>query len=135
MLISAVLMAGCGGNGLVRQGGMVTLEGEPLAGAHVTFMSTEGKPPATATTDARGEFALTTFKTGDGAFPGNYKVVITPPTSAAGGGAGPVGVKSDKVAATVELHENYLSAQKSPLVRVVPWPEGAITLPLNKDGT
>lgn len=65
-------------SGLVPVTGTVTLKGAPLAGAAVVFAPA---PPSTArassaTTDANGKFKLSTLKSDDGAFPGDYIVTI-----------------------------------------------------------
>jgi hypothetical protein len=73
-------LAGCGGSGAkpVKTEGVVTLDGAPLAGATVVFQPAEGTGrPATGLTSADGSFRLTTFNTGDGAMPGEYKIVVT----------------------------------------------------------
>jgi hypothetical protein len=81
-LTAAALLAagaGCGSNtGTVKVQGTVTLDGEPLEGASVTFQpdGKEGRP-ASGVTDKNGTFQLGTFSTNDGALPGGYKVIIT----------------------------------------------------------
>jgi len=57
--------------------GTVTYDGKPLAEATVVFSPVGEQQAAVGRTDARGNFRLTTFKDGDGAIPGNYKVGIT----------------------------------------------------------
>ena len=58
--------------------GTVTLKGKPLAGAAVTFVPTgnEGEA-ASAITDSEGKYALTTWRAGDGARPGEYRVKVS----------------------------------------------------------
>lgn len=57
--------------------GTVTLDGDPVEGALVTF-SPEGDGHAAAgTTDGSGQYVLTTEINGDGAVPASYKVIIT----------------------------------------------------------
>jgi hypothetical protein len=82
-----LLSAGCGGGkGTVPVKGTVKLDGKPLARATVLFVAqTPGGRDATGSTDANGVFRLTTFEPGDGALPGNYKVVIQPTAEADGG--------------------------------------------------
>lgn len=88
-VIVLLATAGCGGaSGPVPVRGTVTLDGQPLANATVQFLA--GSPDARdamGTTDADGAFSLSTFKPGDGALPGKYKVVIQPPAGAVGGSA------------------------------------------------
>jgi hypothetical protein len=69
---------GCGGNEKVAVQGSVTLDGQPVAGALVHFLPLGGGgQPATAMTDRAGGFRLGTLSPGDGAWPGDYKVVVT----------------------------------------------------------
>jgi hypothetical protein len=74
----ALAALGCGGDGPVPIQGRVTLDGEPLPGATVTFMSTaDSLRPATGYTDQAGVFHLTSFKKDDGAFRSEYRVLVT----------------------------------------------------------
>ena len=79
--LAAVLVgAGSGCGGLpkpVRVEGRVTLDGQPLAGATVTFtpVGTEGQP-ASGRTAEDGTFRLNS-PNGEGAMPGDYKIVVT----------------------------------------------------------
>jgi hypothetical protein len=69
-------MSGCG-SGTKTVKGTVTLNGEPFAGAAVTYHPVDpGGRPANGTTDASGNFSLGTYKPGDGALPGAYRVTI-----------------------------------------------------------
>jgi hypothetical protein len=58
--------------------GTVTSQGKPLAGAAVTFVPTsdEGEA-ASAITGSDGKYALTTWRAGDGARPGEYRVKVS----------------------------------------------------------
>lgn len=88
LAIGVLLAAGCGGP---RQkatypvrGRVVGAGNEPAAGALVTFHPVAADPadPArpTGTTDAGGNYALTTYSTGDGAPAGEYVItVVWPP--------------------------------------------------------
>lgn len=79
MLVSVVL-SGCGGSRFPKTykvSGTVTQGGKPVDGALVTFLSTEGGKSAIGSTNANGEFKLSTFGPSDGALPGSYKVTIT----------------------------------------------------------
>ena len=74
----ALAALGCGDGKPVRVQGVVTLDGVPLDGATVTFMSSgDSMRPATGYTDQAGVFHLTSFKKDDGAFPGEYRVLVT----------------------------------------------------------
>ena len=59
--------------------GKIIYQGKPVEGAQVTFHNTSeaGGRSASGRTAADGTFSLTTFKTGDGAVPGNYIVTVS----------------------------------------------------------
>ena len=94
--LAAIALAGCGGGeeDLNRPAtypvtGVVTLGGDPVAGAQITFYSNAGGDAAHSAfgrTDAEGRYELTTFESGDGAVPGEYLVTAkkfdTPPPPA-----------------------------------------------------
>jgi len=76
-----VFAAGCGRSGLYRVKGKVVFpDGKPLTAGTVEF-----RPVADAYLAPRGEikvdgsFRASTYAEGDGAPPGTYRVVITPP--------------------------------------------------------
>jgi hypothetical protein len=75
---ATLLLAGAGcGKGPVSVRGTVTLDGEPVKGAMVLFLPEEkGGQQASGQTRADGSFELTTRRSGDGAYPGDYKVVV-----------------------------------------------------------
>jgi hypothetical protein len=82
LLASLVLTAGCSGSGTVKVKGIVTLDGQPLSGATVTFEPVGQGHPAGGITAQDGVFRLTTYRTGDGALPGEYRVTVAlPPES------------------------------------------------------
>jgi hypothetical protein len=71
---------GCEGPGKpVKVKGIVTLDGKPLPGVTVTFAPIGTGRPASGLTESDGSFRLTTFRTEDGALPGEYKVVVVAP--------------------------------------------------------
>jgi hypothetical protein len=78
-----VLVAGCGQRP-VPVTGVVKLDGKPVAGAAVTFLSSDGKHTATGTTDDGGNFTLSCTE-GEGAFPAEYKVTVSKYPKVAGG--------------------------------------------------
>jgi hypothetical protein len=72
-------LTGCGGKKRTTpvEGQVVWAEGgAPIEGATVTFVS-DSNPSASGVTNSDGKFKLTTYTTGDGAVPGDYKVTIT----------------------------------------------------------
>jgi hypothetical protein len=82
----ALAVASCS-DGKVKVKGVVTLDGNPVEGAMVTFIPENGGGRnAFGTTQQGGSFRLTTLKENDGVLPGNYKVTVTyeePVTTAA----------------------------------------------------
>ena len=69
---------GCGGRSDVgRVDGVITLDGVPLAGAHVTFQPTSGGPPSRAITDAAGRYELRYSRALAGARVGDHEVTIS----------------------------------------------------------
>lgn len=77
LLLPVLAALGCGQTSSVK--GRVLLDGQPVAGATVLFMpDAEGQGrPASGTTDSDGYFHLTTFRRGDGALPGTYRIVVS----------------------------------------------------------
>jgi hypothetical protein len=78
-VLTAVVVSvalGCAGNDKpVPVAGVLTLDGQPVKGATVTFLpEASGGRPAHGLTLADGSFQLSTFRPNDGALPGNYKV-------------------------------------------------------------
>ncbi|MGQ9575168.1 MAG: carboxypeptidase-like regulatory domain-containing protein [Thermoguttaceae bacterium] len=74
-----VFSLGCGRSGrpaTVKVTGTVTYRGTPVEGATVGFIPEYGRP-ASGKTDSNGRFTLSTFAPGDGAVPGQHKVVIS----------------------------------------------------------
>lgn len=76
----AVALTGCNGGSnvdTVPVTGTVTMNGQPVEGAAVTFSPEGAGHAAAAVTDASGKFQLTTETSGDGAVAGAYKVTVT----------------------------------------------------------
>ena len=69
---------GCGGNLPPRTPveGTVLYDGEPVAGASVTFTPVDDGPEASAATGPDGRFKLSTYKKGDGAVLGKHRVTV-----------------------------------------------------------
>lgn len=76
-------LAGCGPK-YAPVTGVVTLDGKPVEGASVTFLSDDGKTTAFGNTDASGNFTLSTGEIA-GAIAGNYKVVVVKAPKVVGG--------------------------------------------------
>jgi len=75
ILLAAVVLTGCG-SGLVPVSGTVTLDGEPVAGAKVSYIPTGPGIPASGTTDAAGRFQLELGSGRRGVPRGRYAVTI-----------------------------------------------------------
>jgi hypothetical protein len=73
-----LVFTGCNSaNQTVEVKGIVTLDDRPVSGATVVFLREGGHGrPASALTDQEGYFSLTTFRDGDGALPGDYRVIV-----------------------------------------------------------
>ena len=133
----AVLLAtaGCGGgSGPVPVRGVVKLDGKPVANAAVTFVAQDpGGRDAHGSTDANGAFELSTHKPNDGALPGKYKVVITPPGEE--GGSTPFDDPGKPAAAAKpkpagpRIPQKYTLAGQTPLTQDVP-PTGDVVIDL-----
>lgn len=88
------LVVGCTGGGdgasarvtVHKVTGKVTYLGNPLAGASVAFSPQGDQPAAVGRTNDSGVFSLMTYRAGDGAAAGDYKVVISITDSAAPSG-------------------------------------------------
>jgi len=87
-IATAVGILGCGGDdsGLGRRyrvAGNVTYKGEPVSKGSIAFEPTNPAPPAGRIASGfieNGAYTLTTATEGDGALPGEYKVVISSST-------------------------------------------------------
>jgi hypothetical protein len=81
LLCAVQILAGCSGQNagrpkVVPVTGAVAYNGRPIEGASVIFW-VEGSPrPASGTTDAKGEFRLSTFAIDDGCVPGTAKILV-----------------------------------------------------------
>lgn len=89
-ILALIAMVGCSGSDApttYKVSGTVTEGGKPVEGALVTFLPSEGQKVAIGSTNAAGEFKLSTFAPSDGAQPGSFKVTVTkfetPPTGSA----------------------------------------------------
>jgi hypothetical protein len=109
VLILLALVPGCARK-MVKVQGKVLLDGQPVEGATVSFQpDEESGPPASGLTGSDGVFRLTTHTSGDGARPGNYKVVITKTSTGSGDSPdGPMDKEAMKAA-----WEKYAAGMKS----------------------
>jgi len=89
LVAAATVVSGCGPR-LVPVSGIVTLDGKPLAGAYVMFVSESEAGPLTGRTDPEGRYSLVTAQNQRGAFEGDYKVCIAL-YEAGGGKSDPLG--------------------------------------------
>jgi hypothetical protein len=85
-----LLTTGCGSAKYVPVSGKVTLDGKPLANAHVNFQPVpdpgSGEPAgpgSNGTTDAKGKFTLKATTGEDGAVVGKHRVYVSTPTGKA----------------------------------------------------
>ncbi len=145
-----VAVVGCGGakDKPVPVEGVVLLDSQPLAGATVLFTPEDGKGPTSyGLTGDDGTFRLSCQNGVDGAFPGKYKVTITPASTQT------VETPSDPKEAermadkmmrqmaskkkrassskrSSTLPAEYTDERKTTLRQTVPPPEGKVTLNL-----
>jgi hypothetical protein len=78
--------------------GKIIYQDQPVANARITFhnKATEGGRSATGRTGPDGTFSLTTFKTDDGALPGDYIITVSLVES---GAADEISVENDDMGA------------------------------------
>lgn len=80
VVLCAIGASGCepagDGSPLAPARGSVYHRGQPLSDAVVTFAPVGGERIAVGRTDARGDFELSTFRPGDGAWIGSHRVSI-----------------------------------------------------------
>lgn len=125
-LLALAALVGCGkedGPKLVRVTGTVTLNGQPLSGAHVTFLPT-GETRGTgadAKTNEEGVFELKARHRGPGTVAGTYKVVISKMVKKDGSDIGPDDATPPILAGASEiLPGTYSSHAGSTLKATVP---------------
>ena len=73
------LTAGCGSHrpALMQSQALVTLDGEPVAGAAVMLVPTAGGRPVSGVTDDAGRAVFSTYGSRDGIPAGDYKAVVS----------------------------------------------------------
>jgi hypothetical protein len=73
-LLTVVCCTGCFDNGLAKVSGVVSVAGQPVSSGTIMFTPTGG--PAAVGEIKNGQYTLSTFKPGDGAWIGSHRVVI-----------------------------------------------------------
>ena len=135
-LLFVATFLGCGPAGLRVEyvEGIVSLDGNPVAEATVTFLPTKEVAPmemATGTTDANGVYKLSsvTGKAAAGAVAGEYRVTVTKSTPN-DAPEGDYGDARPLVSYTHHLPAIYRDPQNSPLVMTVQKGKNKIDLEL-----
>lgn len=124
LLLPLALAFGCGPSGpaIVPVSGIVTLDGVPVEGATVTFVSKVGSRMADGQTDAQGRFTLTTQDADPkpGALEGEHTVTVNG-SRVVGAAANPDGTSSDSAPPKIEwfLPERYAHPNTSGLSQSV----------------
>jgi hypothetical protein len=75
-----LIALGCGSGerkeGLAPVTGRITYDGQLVPAGQIYFYPVDGKRSSSGTIDADGKYALTSYKSGDGALIGKHRVVI-----------------------------------------------------------
>ena len=112
-------LAGCGGGGpTLPVSGIVTLDGEPLANASVTFYpesEVQGVVGGVAKTGSDGKFVVTGAKGDSGLAPGKYKVTVSKGVLKTPSGEESVGAVIEEIDLKDELPPIYSSPSKTVL--------------------
>jgi hypothetical protein len=118
LVVGCSLLVGCGGSdrpAVAPVSGQVTYQDKPVAGAFVSFLCKGAPRLATGTTDAAGNYQLTTFEPNDGAVIGNH--VVTVKKLPSGIDSLPTGVSEDtKITAKnteAAIQQNMLMMEKA----------------------
>lgn len=117
--------------------GTVTLDGQPLARAKISFIptgDTKGQG-GEGVTGENGTYKLTTYRGGTGAVPGNYKVIISKRLMPDGSEV-PLDDKTPPIESPAReiLPPTYSNQQTSKLTATVPATGGTVDFPLTKSG-
>lgn len=75
LVFALSIFVGCSGSDLVSVKGTVTYNNKPVTSGTITFVS-DDNASAYGDLKADGSYQLKTLKPGDGAKPGNYKVIV-----------------------------------------------------------
>jgi hypothetical protein len=120
-IVGACLLAGCGSQtaaGLLPVGGLVTLNGQPLAGATVEFHPTETNTTGNGgagVTGPDGKYTATTRRNEAGLSPGEYRVTVSRWTHKDGTPLQETESYIDTPGATQSVPAVYTDAAKTPL--------------------
>lgn len=90
LLLLCLLLAGCGGSGIVTVSGTLTYKGKPVTNAFINFVPADGGRPSMGETDASGKFTLTYDPQTKGAKTGRHKVFVTHNAAADAGKPGAI---------------------------------------------
>lgn len=128
VLVAVACLSGCTGGGadqvpVYPVSGQVTMGGNPVPNATVTFSPKSDQPTAIGRTDAEGRYQLRTYAEADGAAAGEYAVIISkaadaPAEEAAHGPDFETPAYPGQKAGSV-LPEEYASAATTPLTATV----------------
>jgi hypothetical protein len=123
VFVGAAVVLGCdsGVQRVAPVSGTVTYNGQPVPGAHVSFVPGDGSSRAAAgLTDANGKFTLGTFSTSDGAIVGQHKVgvIANGPSRPARPGEGS-GMPGETVPGPPLIPAKYFSPETSGLTQEV----------------
>jgi len=114
-----LLLAGCGGSGVVPVSGTLSYKGKPVTNAYINFVPEGGGRPSTAETDENGRFTLVYDLQTKGAKVGKHRVFVTHNTAADAGKPGTVPGMAPKLSTdTKELFNKY-SGEKSKVEVVI----------------
>jgi hypothetical protein len=121
-ILGAILLAagfwGCGGGGgdqvpVYPVSGTITIAGNPVANAVVTFSPEAKQPVAMGRTDTSGKYTLTTYDANDGAAVGEYKVMVTKAAPSTSGSATALHDPNNPRAATEFSQQAHAAARKA----------------------
>jgi len=136
--LSLVALAGCGKSeadriALVTVAGKVTLDGKPLEGVPITFVSDGSNAVKTDGGDVTGSGGTfrAKYRNRDGLAPGKYKVVVGQPSSGPGGsGSVPESIANDPVMLEMSKQAAASKGGRPPAL----WPYGdAAKTPLSHE--
>lgn len=107
----AAALSGCSGSNAASVSGTITLDGQPLPGANVSFYPDEGaNAPAYGQTDSQGRYSLSTGSE-SGLAPGKYVAVVVATKEP----AQPYDATGAEVPPTLVTPAKYSDANKSDL--------------------